>query len=480
MKKKHIIITYVAFALAVIASLLLSILYPSNGYTEFENSLKFKGGALGIASGLIIYLSIALFLVLFILLLVKKKGVFIGNAFTALCLTDLSLAYFDYKEIKNAGNNAIPVLIIGIICGVIGLFGIVFGFICAFKKYDVVSASTSKPAEENEIADVSNEQKEEEHMDENAQEETATNENTSETPVEATSEEPVSTETTEDQSKEEEPTEQTTEPVEEKKEEKVEEPVASSETPANTNKNSGKYEVFPEAGFYKYRLKANNGQILTVSNSYKTKDGALKGIETFRKNVEAGSHRIVMDKKGNAQWRIFTANDSRLVVAGETYPTADGAQKALNSVLRFYSTEKVITLDKISEKEVREWRVELPELKKSQNGKIEIFQDEDSKWLGRLVASNGEVLFLTTTYSAKTTLNNSINNIKENALNGNISIVCDKQNRYQFKVFASNGVVLVLGETYQSKDMAISSAASMRNFLNGNPKIVDLTKKAAE
>ncbi|MCF0112486.1 MAG: DUF1508 domain-containing protein [Bacilli bacterium] len=240
-------------------------------------------------------------------------------------------------------------------------------------------------------------------------------------------------------------------------------------------KTLGRYEVFPEAGFFKFRLKANNGQILIVSNSYKTIAGAVKGIDTLKKNVEVGSHRVVTDKNGYGQFRIFTANDSRLVVAGEIYPNADGANKALNSVLKFYKTEKVITLDSIPESEIREWPADLPAITPSANGKIELFVEEE-KWLGRLLASNGHLLFLTTTYSGKNALLSAIYKIREQATKGAVTIVCDKQGRYQYKVFSDNGMVLVMGETYPTKENALSSAASMRNFLAGDPKLIDLSK----
>ena len=242
----------------------------------------------------------------------------------------------------------------------------------------------------------------------------------------------------------------------------------------------GKYEVYPEAGYFKYRLKANNGQILIVSNSYRSKDGALSGIETLKKNMEVGTHRVVSDKKGFAQFRIFTENDSRLVVAGEIYGNEQGAQKALESALRFYKSEKINVLDEIPEAEVREWRAELSPITALPNGKLEVRQ-EGEDYIGKLIASNGEALFNTQAYSSKSSLLSGIANIKERAASGNVTVCCDKQGRYQFKVYSDNGMVLVMGETYPSKDNAISAANSMRNFLAGEYKLVEAEEeKAAE
>ena len=242
------------------------------------------------------------------------------------------------------------------------------------------------------------------------------------------------------------------------------------------NKTLGKYEVFPEAGFFKYRLKANNGEILLASNGYRTRDGARAGIATLKRNVPGGNAKIITDKNGFSQFRIYTSNDSRLVVAGEFYSSAVNAQKALKSVNRFYSNDKIIDLEEIPEAEVREWKVDLPPINPNKNGKFEVFIDEDSKkWQGRLIASNGAVLFVTSTYSSKNAVMNAYGNIQNKVLEGDLSIARDKQNRYQFRVISENGSIILMGETYPSRDSAISAVVSVRNFI-GNARIVDLTR----
>lgn len=268
-------------------------------------------------------------------------------------------------------------------------------------------------------------------------------------------------------------------PIEKKKAEKKAEIAEETEEkqPSSSSSSNGKYEVFPEAGFYKYRLKANNGTILLVSNSYTSQAGAIAGIETLKKNVKVGTHKVITDKNNRGQFRIYTANDSRLVVSGEVYQNAQGAENALNSVLRFFDNDNIVKLDSIPEKEHREWRLEnLPEPTQSLNGRIELSLDEDDKWVAKLYASNGELLFMSTTYSSKTALLNGLKKVSENAFGGNISVIKDKSKKYQFKVFSPNGMVLVLGEMYSSFDGARNAAISMRNFLKGEPKQVDMSK----
>jgi uncharacterized protein YegP (UPF0339 family) len=49
---------------------------------------------------------------------------------------------------------------------------------------------------------------------------------------------------------------------------------------------AGKFEVYADAsGKFRFRLKAGNGEIIAVGESYETKAGALNGIESIKKNA---------------------------------------------------------------------------------------------------------------------------------------------------------------------------------------------------
>ena len=233
-------------------------------------------------------------------------------------------------------------------------------------------------------------------------------------------------------------------------------------------KVQGKYEIFPEAGGFKYRLKANNGEILIVSNDYSTKKGAMAGIETLKRNLNEGVKSIQTDKNGYSQFRIFTPNDGRLIATGEVYKTADSANSALNSALKFGLTDKVVELDELPEKEIREWKVDI-KIEDKQGGKIEYYVDENanSKWRARLLANNGQTLFVTDgAYSSKATAANAISSIKKLIAANEFHVLRDKQGRFQFQLASSTGAVLVRGETYDSKERAISSATSVASFIN--------------
>lgn len=47
-----------------------------------------------------------------------------------------------------------------------------------------------------------------------------------------------------------------------------------------------KFEVYADKkGEYRFRLKATNGQVIAVSEAYKSLDGCLNGIESVKKNA---------------------------------------------------------------------------------------------------------------------------------------------------------------------------------------------------
>ena len=504
MQKKKLILTYALLALTVVISVILGVVgHEKDSMTLFVKALSFsvsEGKTVTVACAGI-YGGLIGALVVLIVGLAKKSAKFTANALTTLGAVVAGLGMIDWRLSRIAADGKAATILtltfvvlalafVGFLCGVI--------FPCQKVKEEVAAAEDAAPAEETvpteeaepEIAEEEKAEKPAEEKPEEAKEEPVEEEKAEEpeTPAEepVAEKEPEVTEEVQDEAdapaEEERPEEAKEEPVEEEKaEEPKPEPVVETPTESEAkNKVVGKYEVYPAAGFFKYRLKANNGQILLVSRPYKTREGAINGIETFRKNAANGSHRIITDKKGRAQFRIFTANDARLIVAGEIYPNAEGAQKALDSTLRFYDTDNIQNLEEIPESEIREWRAELKDVEAKPNGKIEMFKDDDGKWVGDLRASNSELLFLTTAYSTKTALQNALRSVANNAMKGNISIVCDKQNRYQFKVYSDNGMDLVFGETYDSKEAATSAANSARNFLHGQPKLVDLTKAPAE
>ncbi|TDU89214.1 hypothetical protein EV138_2774 [Kribbella voronezhensis] len=49
---------------------------------------------------------------------------------------------------------------------------------------------------------------------------------------------------------------------------------------------AGKFELYEDkSGGFRFRLKAGNGEVIATSESYKTKAGAMNGIESIKTNA---------------------------------------------------------------------------------------------------------------------------------------------------------------------------------------------------
>ena len=84
-----------------------------------------------------------------------------------------------------------------------------------------------------------------------------------------------------------------------------------------------KFEVYKDkAEKFRFRLKAGNGEIIAVGQSYKSKASCINGIESVRKN--ASSAEIVMEESGAdlvVYGKIFTSEDNQIV---EAFAVKDG------------------------------------------------------------------------------------------------------------------------------------------------------------
>jgi uncharacterized protein len=226
---------------------------------------------------------------------------------------------------------------------------------------------------------------------------------------------------------------------------------------------AGKYEVFPEAGLFKYRLKASNGEILIVSNGYTTRNGATAGIDTLKKNVETGKFELITDKNNFSQFRLYTQNGSRQIASGEFYETMKRAESAMESVKKFAGTDKILDLEELPVAEIREEVIALKPVDKNPNGKFEISNTE-GQWIATLKASNGEVLFVTAGYASKSGLINGLESIKKAIVAENFRVSKDKQGRFQFKLYSPINQLILVGETYGSKEACFSAVDSVRRF----------------
>ena len=255
--------------------------------------------------------------------------------------------------------------------------------------------------------------------------------------------------------------------IEEEQEEIIEEQPA-----VTTRVLLGKFEVFPIGDVYLYRLKASNGELLVVSEMYKTANGALSAIETVKRNVETGNIQIHEDKHGLYQFKLFAAN-KRLLVASANYTTYQSCENASNSFKKFAEISPVSILDKDPDNSIEE--VKLMTLNDKKNGKIWIVES-DGEYEFQLKASNGVLLCTSASYKTKASLVNSISLLRQAVRAGKFYVMKDKNDMYQFKLYNEANRCIVIGEAYKTKAQAISAANSVATFVP-LAEVVDKTIK---
>lgn len=233
---------------------------------------------------------------------------------------------------------------------------------------------------------------------------------------------------------------------------------------------NGKYEIYQDVDGYCYRLKASNGEILVVSETYTTRDGVIKAIENVKKNVETGKVTVFVDKRGKFQFKL-TSKNYRVLVLSANYSTEKGATRASESFKKFALKAEVVDVELSAADANTSTPIEIV-VDEKQGGKftVEKFNNEYS-W--DLKASNGQILCQAEGYTSKKGCLDSIETFKKNVESGTFKCIKDKNNRYFFKLYSSAGRVSAIGESYPTRDSAVSAANSVVNFYK-SAEIVEL------
>ena len=105
---------------------------------------------------------------------------------------------------------------------------------------------------------------------------------------------------------------------------------------------SGVFEVYTDsAGEYRFRLKASNGEIILSGEGYKAKSGCMNGIESVRENVKNSERfETYQDKAGQYRFRLKAAN-GQVIGVGESYESEAGCSNGIESVKRWALESKI-------------------------------------------------------------------------------------------------------------------------------------------
>lgn len=233
---------------------------------------------------------------------------------------------------------------------------------------------------------------------------------------------------------------------------------------------------------YFFELHASNGEKLLSSEEYTSYNGALRGIETHKANIEKGNFKITLSKKGDYIFKLLSGKNM-LLCMGENYPTRMRCESAIESTKRFAKTA-------ILDENVQDHLVKVPveddtdtaPIVENANGKWLITSHKDADgndvFYFELFANNGEKLLSSEEYTTYIGAVNGIQTHKTNIEKGNFRISLTKRGDYIYKLLNGNGQLLCLGEHYKTKGRCQSAVESVQRFAANSPVLTDpaLTK----
>ncbi len=98
---------------------------------------------------------------------------------------------------------------------------------------------------------------------------------------------------------------------------------------------AGKFEIKEgSGGKFRFNLKASNGQTILTSETYETKQGAEKGVESVRKNAPDDNRYDRKTAKNDEAFFVLKAGNGEPLGRSETYSSASAMENGIESVKR--------------------------------------------------------------------------------------------------------------------------------------------------
>jgi uncharacterized protein YegP (UPF0339 family) len=196
----------------------------------------------------------------------------------------------------------------------------------------------------------------------------------------------------------------------------------------------GVFEViYDVAGTFRFHLKAANGQIIAVSQSYGTKESALKGIASIKKNapiaktadltpggtIPESEHKpgIIQDAVFEIQFNApdrfrfhLKAANGQIIAVSQSYGTKESALKGIASIKKNAPIAKTADLTPggtIPESEHKPGII--------QDAVFEIQFNAPDRFRFHLKAANGQIIAVSQSYLSKQSAENGIASMKTNA-----------------------------------------------------------------
>lgn len=231
------------------------------------------------------------------------------------------------------------------------------------------------------------------------------------------------------------------------------------------DKTNGKYEIFHEAGGYRYRLVASNGQVLATSEVYTSTKGAQNGIGTLKSNLDKLIFRVETDKHRKSQFTAST-QQNKLLVQSANYSSKTQAESAQESFKNFATATKIVLITEVVESE--------PELVdrslfKDTQGKgkyVIVFNLATQGYQFSLKASNGQTIISSKFYNSESSAKNAISKFKNDVKKGTFYTIKDKNGMYEFRLYNESNRLVQSGISFDTKAKCLSNIESVVRFID--------------
>ena len=105
---------------------------------------------------------------------------------------------------------------------------------------------------------------------------------------------------------------------------------------------AGKFEVKKTSkGQFQFALKASNGQVILASEQYKERRGALRGIESVKRNAGTDGRYERKTSKSGQPYFVLRASNGKTIGQSEMYNSAAALEGGIESVKKNAPEAKV-------------------------------------------------------------------------------------------------------------------------------------------
>ena len=106
---------------------------------------------------------------------------------------------------------------------------------------------------------------------------------------------------------------------------------------------AGKFELKQtDSGKFNFTLKAGNGQVILVSQTYASKDSAEAGIESVRNNAADDARYERKETKAGKHMFNLKAGNSQVIGTSESYESTQARNNGIASVKKNAPDAKIV------------------------------------------------------------------------------------------------------------------------------------------